>query len=399
MQEKLLSVIVPIYNKEKFLGECLESIINQTYKNLEIILVDDGSTDMSKSICCEYVERDSRIKLVHQENMGMINARYSGVKIAQGEYIIFCDADDFVERDAYQILMTIANNYCVDMVTSGCYRYYDEKHQVMDICTRSREGIYDKRQIREELIPRMLWDKNFNTWALDPSLCLKVIRRLVLLEQYKLISKYAFSFGEDSATIYPIILKINNIYVTHYCSYFHRQRTNNIPASYIVDRKFPDKLLELYYYLSSVFEKDRDSSLLLMQLDMFFAKSAQYLKQRYPYLKEEKKYQKVWMFPFQKVKVDSRIILYGAGKVGRCLRQQLRATEYCQKICWVDKNPPEDLEEVVLPQSVDFETYDYIVLAIESKDICSQIKAWIIDEGCSEEKIIVSDFEGQRIYV
>lgn len=89
MNELLLTVVVPVYNEEEYLQECLRSLINQTFKDFEIILVDDGSTDNSLQICNEFAAKDSRIKVIHQTNQGMIRARYTGVRSAKGKYIIF----------------------------------------------------------------------------------------------------------------------------------------------------------------------------------------------------------------------------------------------------------------------------------------------------------------------
>ena len=100
--DKLISVIVPIYNVEKYLTKCIESIINQTYKNLEIILVDDGSPDKSPIICDEYAKKDNRIKVIHKKNGGLSDARNYGMSLATGEYISFIDSDDYIDEEMYE---------------------------------------------------------------------------------------------------------------------------------------------------------------------------------------------------------------------------------------------------------------------------------------------------------
>ena len=101
----LISVIVPIYNREKYLRTCLDSIVNQSYKNLEIILVDDGSTDDSVTICEEYATDDLRIKIIRQENQGVAAARNAGLRQAAGQYVGFVDSDDWLDKRAYEILV------------------------------------------------------------------------------------------------------------------------------------------------------------------------------------------------------------------------------------------------------------------------------------------------------
>lgn len=103
--EKLVSVIVPIYNREKYLRRCLDGILGQTYRNLEIVCVDDGSTDESPQICDEYAQKDSRVKVLHIPNGGVSNARNTGLDNAQGEYIFFVDSDDYVKETHIQDLL------------------------------------------------------------------------------------------------------------------------------------------------------------------------------------------------------------------------------------------------------------------------------------------------------
>lgn len=115
MNTPLISVIVPVYNVEKYLPRCIDSILNQTYKNLEIILVDDGSPDNCPAICDEYAQKDSRIKVIHKANGGVSSARNVGLDVATGEYIGFVDSDDWIEPDMYEFLFMRATDYNVDI--------------------------------------------------------------------------------------------------------------------------------------------------------------------------------------------------------------------------------------------------------------------------------------------
>lgn len=124
MKDKL-SIIIPIYNSEKYLRECLDSIVNQTYQNLEIILIDDGSKDDSYSICKEYRKKDKRIKYIYQENSGVSQARNKGIKWATGKYLTFVDSDDFVDLDTYETVLKEMKN--TDLVGFGYYTLYQNK--------------------------------------------------------------------------------------------------------------------------------------------------------------------------------------------------------------------------------------------------------------------------------
>ena len=123
---ELISIVVPIYNVSEYLPECIESILNQTYSDIEVILVNDGSTDGSGAICEAYAKKDSRIKVITQKNCGLTVTRRNGVMSAEGRYIGFVDGDDWIEPDMYECLMDYMYNNDVDIVTSAGYRNYSE---------------------------------------------------------------------------------------------------------------------------------------------------------------------------------------------------------------------------------------------------------------------------------
>lgn len=118
-EEKLLSVIVPVYKVEPYLHRGIDSIRNQTYKNLQIILVDDGSPDNCGKICDEYAELDARIIVVHQKNRGLSGARNTGLRYAKGEYVAFVDSDDWIGSDMYRTLVGVMEAYNLDMARCG----------------------------------------------------------------------------------------------------------------------------------------------------------------------------------------------------------------------------------------------------------------------------------------
>lgn len=121
-----ISVIVPVYKVEKYLEKCIDSILNQTFKNFELILIDDGSPDRCGEMCDEYAEKDDRIHVIHQENRGVSAARNAGIKKASGNYIIFIDSDDYLEKDMFQIMINVAKEKETDVVTCAI-NYWDEE--------------------------------------------------------------------------------------------------------------------------------------------------------------------------------------------------------------------------------------------------------------------------------
>ena len=122
MEKYKISVIVTVYNVEQYLDDCIQSILNQTYTNLEIILVNDGSTDNSLKICQKYKKRDSRIALINQDNAGAVVARKSGIDRATGEYVTFVDGDDWIEMDTYKCILQTAMHE--DIIMYGLVEEY-----------------------------------------------------------------------------------------------------------------------------------------------------------------------------------------------------------------------------------------------------------------------------------
>ena len=147
-----VSIVVPIYNVEKYLEQCIDSIINQTLKDIEIILVDDGSPDNCPQICDDYAKKDSRIKVVHKKNGGLSSARNAGIEVATGDYIGFVDSDDYIELDMYEKMYSIAIENNVDFVMSDYYRVSDGGKVIATL--DMDEGIYEKNKIKRDIFPR-----------------------------------------------------------------------------------------------------------------------------------------------------------------------------------------------------------------------------------------------------
>ncbi len=140
MNEKI-SIIIPVFKVEEYLPKCIESIIGQTYTNLEIILVDDGSPDKCGAICDEYAKKDSRIRVIHKENAGVAMARNDGIEIATGDYISFIDSDDWIAENAYEVLYNGLKEHDAECSVGGCVTVL-EKDGVLEPQERERKGVY-----------------------------------------------------------------------------------------------------------------------------------------------------------------------------------------------------------------------------------------------------------------
>ena len=154
-----VSVIVPVYNVEKYLKQCLDSIVDQTLEDLEIVLVDDGSVDSSGTICDEYAKKDSRIEVIHKANGGLSDARNVGISKAKGRYIGFVDSDDYIKEDMYEILLNLIKKYDADVSICNLYDVIDGNE-----CIRNKEnGI--REYSRLDILKEVLLDKNIQSYA------------------------------------------------------------------------------------------------------------------------------------------------------------------------------------------------------------------------------------------
>lgn len=231
--EKLISIIVPVYNVEKYLNKCVNSIINQTYKNIEIILVNDGSTDRSGHICDELSKLDHRIVVYHKENGGLSDARNYGVKRANGEYIGFVDSDDYVSNDMYQYLYEIIERENADVAECNFYLVYQDA-----IRQYFKEYYYEVLDKQEYLKEYLLMNKVYG------AVCWKLIKSEVA-------KKLEFPIGKfyEDAFYHLELIKIAEKYVLSSKSkYYYLMRGNSITNSKFNEKHMDNiEISELFY--------------------------------------------------------------------------------------------------------------------------------------------------------
>lgn len=215
MRDGVISVVVPVYNVEPYLKECLESIINQTYRDLEIILIDDGSTDKSGDICDEYGKKDERIIVIHQSNQGSASAKNAGLRKSSGEYLAFVDSDDFLQEDAYEFMVKQLEEYCADII-QGCFRkvyqkFYRDVNKIIEM------QILDTSEFLElftkDWTCGLLWDKLYKR---------DIFKDIYFKEGYKI---------DDEFFTYKGVMNSKKILrVPHYI-YNYRQRISSVMFS------------------------------------------------------------------------------------------------------------------------------------------------------------------------
>ena len=221
---ELISVIVPIYNTEKYLVECIESIREQTYSNIEIILVDDGSTDASIEICDEFSKKDSRVRVFHKENEGSAVAKNFGIQQSKGEYIILVDSDDTVSDKMIEVLYTHIKEKNAD-IAIGNYYIYDESDKNFYFY------VTDKDFSVEELAIQEIMNRQAGDWQFNSSAFILPTFKLIKKELFKEVQ---FSNGrrfDDEATMHRFYLLASKIIFINDNLYRYRQRSGSIMRS------------------------------------------------------------------------------------------------------------------------------------------------------------------------
>jgi len=385
----MLSVIVPVYNAEKYLEQCVGSILNQSLKEIELILVDDGSTDASGALCDRHVHIDKRVRVIHLEHGGPILARKTGVDVSEGEYITFVDADDYINKQAY-IYAEEAMGAGREVICFDMGRLLPDGQTKYERC-RLEEKTYSREEIMQEIVPKMLWEKGENRYGLDPSLANKIIKRELVKKIYEGLQESDFHYGEDIAVTYPAVYEAKSLEVIHKNYYNHRIRANTEVAPYIKAEDYFDKLYVLYRYLKKKFQDNRD---LIDQIELFYIHSIDYKKRVYHVADVTGNY----LFPFERVRKDAKIVLYGAGNVGQNYVSQIKKTNFCEIEAWVDKEYAK--YEAYGVVSIDYifkAQYDFIVIAIADLNIRRSVAKMLCDEGVEKNRIVMGEGTAEEL--
>jgi glycosyltransferase involved in cell wall biosynthesis len=386
MVDKKVSVIIPIYNAAQYLHKCLKSVISQTYKNLDIILIDDGSLDDSYDIAKEYQEKDSRIRLFTQTNIGLIATRKRGIELAEGEIVGFVDSDDWIEPIMYERLVQCMEENECDLVSSGIYRDYADgsRKEWYDLYP---EGVYVN--LESAIYPSMLHDFKKNEMGLKCTLVNKLYRRQILQDIYGEIDTRVF-YGEDALTIYPYCLRCKRIYILNEAYYHYYIRNNSMCRA--ANEKLAINTYYLYNGLRDAFMESNCANSLLKQLKHYlFQLESHTLKVLYNI--DTLAYAK-WDFSKYKDIFGKRIVIYGAGACGQALYRELVSLGYKENVvAWVDKNPEGKTEqcmyEITAIKEIVDKKFDYLIIAIKSQNIAIEVmKELTKDYAVEEDKVV-----------
>ena len=391
MNEKI-SIIVPIYNSEKYLEKCLDSIICQTYRNLEIILINDGSTDSSPDICERYGKADERIIVIHKENGGNTSARKAGLAVATGEYVGFVDSDDWIEPVMYETLYRYFSDYNLDIISCGFFcekedeaedateedaDFLDEGLHIIDNHDVFMQSVMEGNPKRSENICSFLWSK-------------LVRRELIRRAQNRIYDKIVFI--EDRALLYTCYYDVRRLYILKTPLYHYRIRKNSL--THMVDDYMISKINDVYIYQKELFSEHSASPELHRLNERFL------ITHLIGALRNNMGFEGTFVnFILPWEARGKRIIIYGAGSVGKQYYSQLESF-YCTG-WWTDKRWKElDDPRVIAPEEALSKEYDLVIIAVLRQEMAKEIMTELKGMGIEDSKIIWRvQLGGELIYV
>ena len=379
--KKIISIIIPIFNTAPYLDRCIGSVCAQTYHNLQIILVDDGSTDGSGEICDRYAGTDSRIKVIHKENGGLVSARKAGLRIADGEYVAYVDGDDWIEPDMFEKMYDKAVTFDVDVIMCG--HYEDMEGYSKKVIHRIEEGCYDKVNLLKDVYPKMIVNGAFFEWGIFPAVWGKLFRREHLVT-FQMMVDERINMGEDAACVYPCLLNVESIYIMHECFYHYIQRAGSMIKKKVISKKEKERFSVLYRSVLGILDEYKDVFDLREQWKEYvlflMVPRADYLYDRIDELD--------FLFPFSRVKKDSDVIIYGMGTYGQMLYEYLEHTGFCKVIATVDQNYLNLQKQglpVIAPEEIENYDFDSIVIANSFAKSADEIYKFIGSKVCKEK--------------
>ncbi len=380
-----LSIIVPVYNADKYLHQCIESILNQSFHNFELILVNDGSTDLSGQICDEYARMDKRVHVIHKRNGGNTSARRAGLDSAEGNYVGFVDSDDWIEPEMYDQLLRIQNQTNADMVSSGYYRCYENSESI--VLDDVEDGYYDASNYND-IINVLLGTFDGKDKHIIASLCCKLFKKGIIQEVMKRLPDI-IQYGEDLYCTVSATLKSESIYVSHNAFYHYRMHANSIVHT--KDDSFFIKLNQLFLGMrDEIVKYPAYKEVLLKQLAYNITDSLiKGINYRFDYGVEISVPD--YYLPTDLLGSSKNIVLYGAGKVGKeYYKEFLNHPEY-NLVGWVDKNYEaycRDGMRIMPIEHILQVNYDLILLGTMYEGMANSMTEVLLELGVDKKKIV-----------
>lgn len=377
----LLSVIIPVYNGEKYIIECVNSVLKQTYKNLDVILVDDGSTDNSAEICKKIEKQDNRVRMIRIRNSGPYQARNVGAKVSKGDILTFVDADDTLDLNTYESLIDIYEEYNPDMIVFN-YEYNNE----ITPPNYYTEGLYLEKDICSKIIPGMMYDYSLGCRKIEPSVINKIMKKELYLKVTKSI-KSRISLGDDALITYPALCDAKRLYITNKVYYHYRKNMDSCTHTYPVER-----ILEVQNFqkeINRLFENRGMKEIMEFQVECYVRSFVSMMVKNWYGIERSSI---MYCFPYEKIDKGANLAIYGAGEVGKSYVNAVIKSQYVRIVIWADKNHDEIKSyngyKISAPEDLLIKRYDKVLIANYRKEIAMKIKNDLLTMGVEGEKII-----------
>lgn len=377
-ESALVSIIVPVYNIENYIEKCLESIKEQTFSNLEVLVIDDGSTDQSGVICDEFAEKDDRFIIIHKSNAGLVSARKKGLELAHGEYCLHIDGDDWIEPRMVECLLRRAERDQSDLVQSGF------------ITSRGQKTCYDdffldeiSESARTDILQQWLEQKPF----LGSQMVTKIYKTSFIKKCYMFVPD-EHSYGEDYLAYLFVLKNAVKISSVPDIFYHYTLREDSLSHKYrSIEKLFKVDLflMELYGKLVEFFPLC-DKELIeesLLRINIFGVQQ---------FIEATGNHLQYYLYPDIDHIRGKKIVIYGAGKMGRDFYLQISSYEDINIVSWVDKNYEHcsyDFCRVNPIDSINEDSFDFVIIAIkDKKEAYTAAKELHLRLGVDEEVIL-----------
>lgn len=379
-QEVCISVIVPVYNIAGFLEKCIESVINQTHQNLELILVDDGSVDESPMICDTYKKKDGRIIVIHKENNGLVSARKTGLGIAKGKYIAFLDGDDWIEADFYENMLEVILHQNIDFVESPYIREQGGENTLYK--SKDAHFVFDERTVKGILES---WMEDEENAPIKNAIWSKLYKAEVIKESYMHVPE-DMSLGEDIVNFIYLLKIARSAYAISKAGYHYVYRSNSLSHDFSI-RKVR-KHNELLGVCSRLIE-ERYPCISEKKLDVWYMKRC--LPELHKFHFGGEMDIPNYEHPDVNDIINKKIVIYGAGNVGRDIYFQFSKYEKCSIVAWVDKNYQRYNFSYYNVKPVEEglnRAFDIVIIAVLREALANSIKEELIARGVLRDKIV-----------
>jgi len=378
--DKVVSVVVPVYNSSPYLQKCVDSILNQTYRDLDIVLVNDGSTDESGKVCEKYALMDERITVIHKKNGGLVSSRKVGIQKARGEYILYVDGDDWIEPELVETYMQQVYRYRADVVIASHNVNLEGRIEVLK--NTIPPGVYTGKSLSTEIFPKMLFTGMFSQFGIFSYSWGKLFRKAILAPNQLAVSSQIV-IGEDALCTYPTLMDADTVVILEEPYYHYVQRANSLIKTLRNVEIY--KMAVVYENLKKAFYNKKVGELMLPQLD-YYMLSLLITNTEGPNLDESNA-----MYPFTGLQPTDKLVVYGGGTFGQHFYKKLNKHNIKNIVGWVDERFVY-YQKLNLPvNSVDtikHLEYDKIVVALMDECNSNHATNLLCEKGADRVKIV-----------